>query len=252
MKLVATVEFARLKEQNDKAMKAVMKPYLSFNRRPFLLDKDSASLQRSNQLSNMYQKTAPSSNLSVSKPIRLTPAERRIKQEKGLCYFCDQPYGRGHVCPIKQTQLFTLEIPGLDEVENINEAEPGDLDEGWTSNEGSLVELNAREPCIFVNALSGHHGCQTMWIIGFYGKTPLHILIDIGSTHNFIDIVIAEKIGLRKETISTQSVTVADGNNLICTAICKGFTWRIKETEFQSDVWLIPLGGCDMVVRFDG
>lgn len=101
MKLDDAVEFARLKEQNDEAMKAVMKPSLSFNRRPFLPDKDSAPPQRSNQLSNMFQKTAPPSNLPVPKSIKLTPAERRLKQEKGLCCICDQPYGRGHVCPIK-------------------------------------------------------------------------------------------------------------------------------------------------------
>lgn len=97
--------------------------------------------------------------------------------------------------------MFTIEFPGLDEAENVIEAKPGDQDEDWTSNAGSPVELNALEPCISVNALSGHHGYQTMRIIGFYGKTPLHILIDTGSTHNFVDIPIAEKIGLRKETI---------------------------------------------------
>ena len=180
----------------------------------------------------MYQKTTPSFNLSVSKLIRLTPEERRMKHEKRICYFCDQHYGRGHVCPIKQTQLFTVEIPRLDEVENVDEAELGDLDQGWTCNAGSLVELNALEPCISVNTLSGHHGYQIIRIIGFHGKTPLHILIDTGSIHNFVNIAIAKKIGLKKETISTQSVTVADGNNLICTAICKGFTWRIMETKF--------------------
>ena len=65
------------------------------------------------------------------------------------------------------------------------------------------MELNALEPCISVNALSGNHGYQTIRIIGYHGKNPLHILIDSGSTHNFVDIGIANKLRLRQESISS-------------------------------------------------
>ena len=65
------------------------------------------------------------------------------------------------------------------------------------------MELNVLKPCISMNALSGNHGYQTIRIIGYHGKHPLHILIDYESTHNFVDIEIADKLRLRRESIST-------------------------------------------------
>ena len=98
---------------------------------------------------------------------------------KGLCFFCDQPYERGHRCNIKKTQLFLIEIPGEDDEESAELLpETGD----------DLSEETEVQPQISMLALSGAQGFQTMRITGLYGKTPLHILIDSGSTHNFLDI----------------------------------------------------------------
>ena len=43
------------------------------------------------------------------------------------------------------------------------------------------------EPCISLNALSGNRGYRTMRVAGYYKDKPIHILIDSGSTHNFLD-----------------------------------------------------------------
>ena len=42
-------------------------------------------------------------NLTQMKPKTLTAGERAEKVTKGLCFFCDQPYKRGHKCNIKKT-----------------------------------------------------------------------------------------------------------------------------------------------------
>lgn len=80
------------------------------------------------------------------------------------------------------------------------------------------------------------------------GKKPLHILIDSGSTHNFIDESVVDKLKLCKDLIIPYSVTIADGNQLHCKAVCRDFSWRLQEDVFKSDVWVLPLGGCDMVL----
>lgn len=43
-----------------------------------------------------------------------------------------------------------------------------------------------------------------------------HILIDSGSTHNFLDLQLAKKMGFTIISISSQAVTVPNGNNLAC------------------------------------
>lgn len=135
--------------------------------------------------------------------------------------------------------MFTIESPG----------EEDELDEE-NEEEGSFrpQEMVDVEPCISVSALSGSHNFQTMRVTGFYKNKPLHILIDSGSTHNFLDLNLAHKLGLAIKGIASQADTVADGNHLACQNVCEGFNCALHNTEFISDVLLKPLGSCDMVL----
>jgi len=62
-----------------------------------------------------------------------------------------------------------------------------------------------------------------MRVTGLHGKNPLHILLNSGSTHNFLDISMAKKLGCIIEKTPVQLVAVADGNRLQCLHICRGF-----------------------------
>lgn len=170
------------------------------------------------------------------KPKTLTAAERAEKLAKGLCFFCDTPYERGHKCNIKKTQLFLIEIPRSED--------KGMEEEGAIDYE---YESEGETPHISVNDLCGNQSFQTMRVTGTSGKTSIHILIDSGSTHNFLDVAVAKKLGCKVEAIQPQPITVADGNKLQCLHVCR-FNWRIHNAEFTSNVMMIPLGSCDMVV----
>jgi len=87
-----------------------------------------------------------------------------------------------------------------------------------------------------------------MRINGHVGKKTIHILIDSGSTHNFLDDKLARKLGCKLEHVPAQSVTIAGGNKLQCHYICKDFKWWLHGTEFRSEVYLLPLGSCDLVL----
>jgi len=80
------------------------------------------------------------------------------------------------------------------------------------------------------------------------GKNPLHILLDSGSTHNFLDISMAKRLGCTIEKTPVQAVTVADGSKLQCLHICKGFKWKLHNADFELNMMLIPLGSCDVVL----
>ena len=47
---------------------------------------------------------------------------------------------------------------------------------------------------------------------------------------------------------AAQSVTIAGGDKLMCYYMCKNFKWTLHNIEFQSDVYLLPLGSCDLVL----
>jgi len=53
-----------------------------------------------------------------------------------------------------------------------------------------------------------------MRIIGYKQKKLLHILIDNLSTHNFLDVDMAQKLGCKIEEQTLIQVVVADGSKL--------------------------------------
>ena len=166
---------------------------------------------------------------------RHIPADVKAdKIARGLCYYCDKPFEKGHKCDFKEPQLFTVEIPGSS----------SDNDEDSPLPESP----QGTEPCISVHALLGNQSYNTMRLTGVQEGRTLHILVDSGSTHNFLDLSTAKKLGCKLEFIPSQAVTVADGNNLQCQYIVKDFEWEMNGKLFTTDVMLIDLGSCDMVL----
>ena len=167
---------------------------------------------------------------------------RAEKIAKGLCYYCDQKYHINHKSNFKEPQFFTVEIEGTHEgIENLD-TEPilTELDA-----DRELVDL---DPWISVSARTGIQNLNTMRVIGRVGNIVIHILIDSGSTHNFLDVSKAKQLNYQTETISTQAVTVADGSNIVCQSMCKHFNWEMNHKTFETEILVIALGGCDMVL----
>jgi len=79
-----------------------------------------------------------------------------------------------------------------------------------------------------------------MRVTGYLNKHPLHMLLDSGSTHNFLDIRATKNFGCLIEDRDPLSVTVLDGNKITISSVVKNFSWRIQQTTFTSDVFLIP------------
>uniref|UniRef100_A0A803MHB5 Uncharacterized protein n=1 Tax=Chenopodium quinoa TaxID=63459 RepID=A0A803MHB5_CHEQI len=129
-----------------------------------------------------------------------------------------------HKCQYKEPQLFTVEIPGLDEID-VAVVQLEELDEDITY-----------DPCISLNALIGSQNFHTMRVKPLAKGAPLYTLIDSGSTHNFLDIHLVEKLGCVTEHIQGQSILVADGNHLLCQSVCRNFTWSLGGHEFMTDV----------------
>ncbi|GKC98256.1 reverse transcriptase, partial [Tanacetum coccineum] len=91
---------------------------------------------------------------------------------------------------------------------------------------------------------------MTLPSINNYGKGQheLHILVDSGSTHNFLDVHVAKRLGCNTRSTYPLSVSVVRDRQLITRNECKGFQWTLKGETFTTNVMLLPLRGCDMVL----
>jgi len=112
----------------------------------------------------------------------ISAAEKAHKIIKGLCYYCDQPYEKGHQCQIKRTQLCLVKVPGV----GGNECE--ELEEVGLGEDAIGFEMVETDPCISIQAVNGIPQYQTMRVTGHYGRRPIQLLIDSGNTYNFLDI----------------------------------------------------------------
>ncbi|GJS33919.1 hypothetical protein Tco_0532301 [Tanacetum coccineum] len=63
-------------------------------------------------------------------------------------------------------------------------------------------------PQISLNALNGCNTFQTMRVTGKVGKHELHILVDFGSTHNFLDVNVPKHVGCLVRSTCPLAVTV--------------------------------------------
>jgi len=87
-----------------------------------------------------------------------------------------------------------------------------------------------------------------MRITGRVGSHILHILVDSGSTHNFLDTTTAKKLRCELQKIPPLMVAVADGAQLQCQWVCKGFEWALEDVAYKTDAYIVPLGSCDMIL----
>ncbi|GJZ16700.1 hypothetical protein Tco_0552823 [Tanacetum coccineum] len=134
----------------------------------------------------------PMPNTPVTTPMRkqLSQKDYQEKRAHNLCFYCDQKYLLGHKCV---GQLFSLVL--VPNEEDYFEDCLDDEEENRTS-----MGIQELQPQISLNALTGTNNFQTMRVIGTVGQPVVHILVDCGSTHNFLDknMANAYKMQLKK------------------------------------------------------
>ena len=100
----------------------------------------------------------------------LIPQQMDERRAKGLCFNCDRKYNKGHKCGEKK--VFYIDS----EEEEDKELEPS-----------QDIELEVTTLTISCHALVGITIHQTLKIEGYMKKKKVTMLIDYGSTHNFIN-----------------------------------------------------------------
>ncbi|XP_059449450.1 uncharacterized protein LOC132180588 [Corylus avellana] len=184
-----------------------------------------------------------SHNLTLGTPKATVPiqkisqAQMEDRRKKGLCYNCDAKWQYGHKC--QNPKLFLLE--GLDELEvspNL-ELEKEDL------MEVSYAEEN---PEISLHAIIGSQHPKTMRLVGWIGNLKIMILVDSGSTHNFVDSSVCKKVRMSIYSEQRIKVKLANGEEVLSEGKCTNLKIQLKEFSFLAEAFVIMLAGCDMVL----
>jgi len=104
-------------------------------------------------------------------------------------------------------------------------------------------------PTISCNALSGITTPQTIKIGGHIKKKKVIVLIDSGSTHNFIHCKIAKELNCFLYLAPECQVMVASGGTINCSGKCHSIKLSRGEYVLNSPMLSISMGGADVVLR---
>ncbi|VFQ58232.1 unnamed protein product [Cuscuta campestris] len=165
---------------------------------------------------------------TASTPIRLlTRAEKLEKDAKGLCYNCDKKWSRDHKCG-----RFVLMM--------------GEEEEEVTDEPTEDVEVTADISSL--HSMAGVTTPRSLRLTGHMAGGSVEVLIDGGSTHNFVHPQVVERMGLAVETAPPFRVYVGNGDSLHCDQQCKTVAVTLQGTEFVVDLYILRIHGHDVVL----
>lgn len=87
--------------------------------------------------------------------------------------------------------------------------------------ESTELGLGNSTPVLSLYALHGSHGHNTIWFPAVIDQFEMVVLVDFGSTHNFIDFKVARRLKLVIEPKPSLKVLVANGVKLSTQGLCR-------------------------------
>ena len=157
--------------------------------------------------------------------------------------WCGVKFNSTHSC--LKSQLYHMLVDCNDDKE---EADDLFLDCEEPSEEGVVVQKEEDSPVISLHALFGTTGYNTMRMQGQIRNQLVNILIDSGSTHNFVDPKVIKNAGIKLQPVNSFTVTVANGDKLRVQQCCSGLCWEAQGLQQSIDFFVLSLRGCDVVL----
>ncbi|XP_020206869.1 uncharacterized protein LOC109791920 [Cajanus cajan] len=168
---------------------------------------------------------------------KMTPTEMQIRREKGLCYTCDERFSPNHRCPNKHYMILQVDEEQCTHEDNVIQTDSVD----------SLPQ-DATDHHLSFNALKGSSGVGTIKFQGRINGCPVNILLDSGSSDNFLQPRIAHFLKLPIEPAPNFQVMVGNGNSMSAEGFISDLQVEVQGYTLQFPVYLLPVAGADLVL----
>lgn len=174
-----------------------------------------------------------------SKPRPLTFSQREERRQKGLCFYCDEKFAKGHECKKPQSFLMVAEdeeAAGYEGEPKFDEA-PGETEEDWQDQKIILAALGMDTDV---------H--QPLQFKGLIDNKEMNILIDGGSSKNLVHSQVCKELGLTTQPQAPMNLFLANGDVLTSTLVCPTVRWKWGITEFCVEAQVVDLGELQMIL----
>nr|GFA10821.1 transposon Ty3-G Gag-Pol polyprotein [Tanacetum cinerariifolium] len=178
---------------------------------------------------------SPTTTLALPSPPtrRISNTEAKARREKGLCYYCDEKYLPGHRCT--KPQFFMIHDVGEDE-------------DTTPATESAVADYSETQAEVSFHAITGTIHPQTLRMPEKIKNKDVVVLIDGGSTHNFIDQALVDRFGLIIDREITFEVIVGNREKELCPGRVKELSLVIQGYTILTDFWVLPVSSCPVVL----
>lgn len=203
---------AHIQERRIQAEKGPIRPALA-NRGPPILPNPISAPPRNFTTTAHVPSTSPTQSQNRQPLKRLSHAEIQSRRERGLCYYCEEKYTAGHKCKVPPQLLLLTD--GSDIEPTLPEQFASD---DFLARDLQCLEIQEHSALSF-NALAGGNSASTLRFTGHINGHEVQVLLDGGSTHNFIQTRVAKFLQLPINTTSSFPVVVGSGQRLLCDGV---------------------------------
>ncbi|KAF5462079.1 hypothetical protein F2P56_018118 [Juglans regia] len=168
---------------------------------------------------------------------RVFSSQMDEKRKKRLCYHCEEKWNPSHVCKNPRVYLIQAEEDKIQPV----------IEESMIIEEGEVSGDAEDSLEVSVNAISGCSNGNAMKLHGKIGPCSVEILIDSGSTHNFLDPMVVQEAKLKVRKDYSLQVRVANGDKILSQGRGEELI-KIQGSKFSVPFHVLTLGGCDIVL----
>ncbi|XP_061353332.1 uncharacterized protein LOC133298114 [Gastrolobium bilobum] len=188
--------------------------------------------------------TTPTTATYPPKPYthKLSQSQIQERRDKNLCFTCGDKYFFGHKC---KASVHILIVPDEEFSHSSDDIIPEDNNSMMSTPPDCPDSVT---PQISLHALSGIMVPQTLRFNSHIGKSEMSLLVDGGSTHNFLQPKVVAALNLPMSSDQHFDVMVGNGQTLKCEGFCQAVPVQIQQHVFLVDFYVLPIQGADMVL----
>ncbi|XP_042031379.1 uncharacterized protein LOC121778137 [Salvia splendens] len=166
--------------------------------------------------------------------VRLTAAERAERTKLGLCWYCPEKWVAGHSC---RGRFLVYMGADMESDEESDECQEDHQDPPVISADLSHIYT-----------LDGRQREDDIELRGLIGDLSVRILVDTGSSHNFLHPDIAERLDMPLKRIRPFRVYVGNEESLLCTYASIQTRVVIQKHVFLVDLHILPIHGPEVIL----
>ncbi|XP_010507453.1 PREDICTED: uncharacterized protein LOC104784079 [Camelina sativa] len=153
-------------------------------------------------------------------------------RRRGICFKCQGKWFRGHECPNKELQILTVLDDYLVEV----------LQDHCYMEEQPEVVVAGQLMELSYSSFMGLSSPSATKMRGIINHGEVLMMIDSGTTHNFITPKMVERLQLQAQSCAHLNIKLGTGVMVQGVGVCRNLSFHIQGWSFPSDFIILDLG----------